>query len=278
MKFSVLIPTHNRADVLPFAIHSLLAQTETDWELFVVGDGCTDDTAEVVAQFTDPRLRWFDRPKGANFGYDNRNFAFRQMQGEFVATLPHDDIWFPDHLALLSQCLEERGAEWTCSRTIWAEPGGVLLPGDFDIAVDDFLRQQFLERKLNGIPSGCVMHRRDCFARHGYWNETLPSCGDWDMWARIIEGTRGFACVSIPTSLHFRACWRKQSNVISPLAAHPEILKQLPALQLPPGPTEQESAWLCLSRDPNWLPSVRQAVEDADRLLAERNVKGFFPQ
>lgn len=267
MKFSILTPTHNRADVLPFAIRSALAQTETDWEVFIVGDGCTDDTAAVVGQFRDPRLHWLDRPKGAGFGYDNRNFAFRQMRGEFIAILPHDDIWFPDHLAVLARCLEERGAEWACSRTIWVEPGGMLLPGDFDLAADDFLRQQFLDRKLNGIPSVAVMHRRDCFAHYGYWNETLSACGDWDMWARIIEGNRGFACVSIPTCLHFRAHWREQSNVTSPLAARPEIVKQLPALQLPPGRTEQESAWQCLLRDPNWLDSVRHAVHESDRLL-----------
>lgn len=278
MKFSIITPTHNRADVLPFALESALAQTERAWELFIIGDGCTDQTAAVVAQFRDPRLHWIDRPKGAGVGYDNRNFAFRQMQGDLVAILPHDDIWFPDHLALLARCLEERRAEWVYSRAIWVEPGGTLLPGDFDIAADDFLRQQFLERKLNGIPSCCVMHRRDCFVRYGYWNETLPNCGDWDMWARIVEGNGGLACVSTPTSLHFRANWRQQSNVVSSLANYPEILKQFPVLQLPRGRSEQESAWLCASRDPNWLPSVRQAVEDADRLLAERNVKGFFPQ
>lgn len=267
MKFSILTPTHNRADVLPFAVQSTLAQTETDWELFVVGDGCTDETAAVVAQFRDPRVRWFDLPKGAGFGYDNRNFAFRQMRGEFVAILPHDDIWFPDHLALLAGCLEERNAEWACSRTIWVERGGALLPGDFDIAGDDFLRQEFIKRKLNGIPSGCVMHRRDCFARYGYWDETLSTCGDWDMWARIIAGNRGLACLSTPTCLHFRARWREHSNIISRLAANPEILNQLPALQLPPGGSEQESAWQCLSRDPDWPHSVRGAVKETDRLL-----------
>lgn len=268
MKFSILTPAHNRADVLPFAIRSVLAQTETDWELLIVGDGCTDNTAVVVAQFRDPRLRWFDRPKGAGFGYDNRNFAFRKMRGEFVAILPHDDIWFPDHLSLLARSLEERGAEWTYSRTIWVEPGGELLPGDFDLAADNYVRQQFVDRKLNGIPSGSVMHRRDCFARYGYWNETLPACGDWDMWVRIIEGNRGLAFVSTPTCLHFRARWREQSNVISSLAAHPEIVNQLPVLQLPPGRTEQESAWQCLSRNPDWPHLVRCAVQEADRLLS----------
>src|SRR5438094_3337882 len=115
MKFSILTPTHNRADVLAFAIRSVMAQTETDWELFIVGDGCTDNTAAVVAEFNDPRIRWLDLPKGPGFGYRNRNLAFRQMRGHYVALLGHDDIWLPDHLTLLSHGLEQSGAEWAYS-------------------------------------------------------------------------------------------------------------------------------------------------------------------
>ena len=270
MKFSILTPTHNRADVLAFAIRSVMAQTETDWELFIVGDGCTDNTAAVVAEFNDPRIRWLDLPKGPGFGYRNRNLAFRQMRGHYVALLGHDDIWLPDHLALLSRRLEQSGAEWAYSRPIWGEPGGTLLPGDFDLATDAAKRKKFMEGKLNGIPASCVMHRRDCFARYGYWNETLPEWGDFDMWVRIVAGTGCLGYLPSPTCLHFRANWRKISNVTSRLTGCPELLSDLPALRLPASRNDQDSAWSCFTKDPEWITSLRLAVDRADELLDEK--------
>jgi glycosyltransferase involved in cell wall biosynthesis len=91
-RFTGLMPTHYRPDVIGFAIQSVLNQSETDFELFIVGDGARPETAAAVGRFTDPRIRWFDLPKTPGFGYVNRNIALRESRGELIAFAADDDL------------------------------------------------------------------------------------------------------------------------------------------------------------------------------------------
>jgi glycosyltransferase involved in cell wall biosynthesis len=110
-RVSIITATYNRSDVLSCAIASVLAQTFQDWEQIIIGDACTDDTAEVVASFADPRIRFVNRE--TNFGEQSapNNDGFALASGELIAYLNHDDLWFPDHLESLIAYLEETGAD-----------------------------------------------------------------------------------------------------------------------------------------------------------------------
>lgn len=278
-RFSILLPTHNRADVLPFAIRSVLWQTIQDFELLVVGDGCTDGTAKVVGGFRDPRVRWFDLPKAPHFGYANRNVALRGARGQYIAFMAHDDLWLPDHLELLAGCLEEPGADLAYSRPLWVAPDGTIAPSTYNLHRPETL-EGFLARGGHSIPTGCVVHRRACFARCGYWDETLTCAGDQDMWARIIEagGRRNFVYLPMPTCLHFRAIWKTEANA-GPVEL--QVWKGLHALDgfmpaalriaVPPGMTEQEAAWRAMAPDAaKWTRELRSAVWEAlDRRLSQ---------
>src|SRR5262249_62419526 len=63
-QFSVVIPTYNRADILPIAVDSVLAQTCSDFELVIADDGSTDDTRALVAGCGDPRVRYVWQERG----------------------------------------------------------------------------------------------------------------------------------------------------------------------------------------------------------------------
>ncbi len=108
---SVIIATYNRSQPLRHAIRSVCNSSFTDWEIIVVGDACTDDTAECVSSFNDPRICFVNLPSrcGDMSGPHNKGLAL--ARGRFVAFLNHDDLYLADHLAKCVAELESSGAD-----------------------------------------------------------------------------------------------------------------------------------------------------------------------
>lgn len=101
---SVIIPAYNYAAYLGEAIDSVLTQTYTNLEIIVVDDGSTDNTREIVAAFSDPRLRYIYRENGGLPAA--RNTGIRSAQGELYAYLDADDTFHPEKLALQAAFLQ----------------------------------------------------------------------------------------------------------------------------------------------------------------------------
>lgn len=93
---SVIIPTYNRSEYLQEAISSVLNQTYRDFEIIIVDDGSSDNTAKVVRKIHDPRLRYLFQ---ANAGRSHaRNRGMDIAQGKYIAFLDDDDLFLPDKL------------------------------------------------------------------------------------------------------------------------------------------------------------------------------------
>ena len=94
-RVTVVMATYNWAPVLPYSIASVLDQDFADFELLVVGDACTDESAEVVAAIDDPRVQWHDLATNHGHQWAPNNEGMRRARGDMVAYLGHDDIWLP---------------------------------------------------------------------------------------------------------------------------------------------------------------------------------------
>ena len=102
--FSVIIPTYNRCALLPRAIDSVLNQTHPDWELVVVDDGSTDATREAVAAYQHPKIRYVYQTNQQLSAA--RNTGMREASGRYFCFLDDDDVFQPNHLAVLARAMK----------------------------------------------------------------------------------------------------------------------------------------------------------------------------
>ena len=97
--FSIVIPAYNRAGFIAMTLYSVLKQEFADFEILVIDDGSKDNTAEVVREFTDPRLRYL--PKANAERGAARNYGLSHATGQYVLFLDSDDLFHPNHLSVL---------------------------------------------------------------------------------------------------------------------------------------------------------------------------------
>ena len=190
-KISVCLPTYNRAGYLREAIASILAQTAADFELIVADNCSTDSTAETVAAFTDPRIRYVRNDE--NIGhYRNMDRALALARGAYVCVVHDDDVYAPEFLARESEMLDAHAnvgmvhcavfvvtPDRTRLRVHRVSSGSRTAPG-----VREFVRY------LGGHDVCCstVMCRREVWARAGAFEHRLM-CADWLMWLTIALHT-----------------------------------------------------------------------------------------
>jgi glycosyltransferase involved in cell wall biosynthesis len=187
---TIIIATYNWSTVLPYSIASALEQTFSDFELLVIGDGCTDDSEQVVAAIEDPRVRWINLP--VRFGHQSgpNNEGIRQAQGKYIAYLGHDDLWLPHHLAVLVAALDA-GADVAHSMLSIVEPDGSVAPGS--------------------LPPTSVAHRRSMMDVIGEWGDyrKLIVVPEQDLWARATSAGMRFTFVRRLTAIKLGASTRR---------------------------------------------------------------------
>ncbi|MEJ8568101.1 glycosyltransferase family 2 protein [Elongatibacter sediminis] len=181
---SVVIPTYNRSAVLAYAIRSVLAQTMEEFELLVVGDGCDDDSEDLVSGCADSRVHWLNLPVNTGHQSGPNNAALRRAASPFVAYLGHDDLWLPGHLEAIMPALE-KGAAFVHSSVAICSPGRSLR------RLDKPPWWRIRGRRKPWIPPTCFAHPVAPAIRLGGWPGP-DACGRVDPEAQLAWAlTRG---------------------------------------------------------------------------------------
>ena len=252
--FSVVIPTCNRAQLLPRAVQSVLNQTFQDYELIIIDDASTDDTQNVVETFQNERIVYIRR--GQNGGNAAaRNAGVTNAKGAFVSFLDDDDEYLPRFLEETHQAFEkaseQTGFTW-CGATLVkdtpegeTELGNELWQPQFRDREQAYL--SFLHFRRIGTDRGLTV-RKSCFDSVGLFDETLRKAVDTDFLIRLV---RHYDFVAIPHTLiklHDHSGPRVRHSAQGGATAYERIIqKNLMALQAHP------SIWAKLLYKTGWL-------------------------
>jgi glycosyltransferase involved in cell wall biosynthesis len=196
---SILIPCYNAERWIAQAIESALAQTWSEKEIFVVDDGSTDGSLDVIREY-DGRIRWETGPnRGGNVA---RNRLLELARGEWVQYLDADDYLLPDKVARQMEFLATQAHVDVLFGPVtlehWSERGAQLelrpIPEPHDVWL------LLASRRMP--PTGAPLWRKQAILDVGGWKPDQPCCQEYELYLRLLIGGRRFEYYQTSGAVH----------------------------------------------------------------------------
>jgi glycosyltransferase involved in cell wall biosynthesis len=193
-RFSVVMPLFNKASHVRAAIESVRAQSLAAHEIIVVDNRSTDGSRAIVAGIDDQRIRLLELLKPGPGGYAGRNLGVRAAEGNWIAFLDADDLWAPDHLALLAEAIAADPQVHAAATRFdhvfenHRKPQRIAPALEQPVTLDlaGFLRAWLAVRECP-MWTGAIAIRRDRLIDAGLFPEDRAvRGGDKDLWLRVL--------------------------------------------------------------------------------------------
>lgn len=184
--FSIVIPLFNKEKSIAKTLQSVVSQLYTCFEVLVVDDGSTDDSANQVLKINDSRIRLIQKKNGGVSSARNR--GIQEARYDYIAFLDGDDLWdekflmeqvylireFPDaKMWGVNYAFIKNGVTQKCNQGLESNYRG-------------YVENYFCTKHNDLFCSSSVVVKRDVFADVEYFDERISSSEDLDMWYRII--------------------------------------------------------------------------------------------
>ena len=209
---SIIVPCHNAAPWISYALVSVFQQTWSNIEVIVVDDGSTDETPHIVNSHAYPRLAYVRRKKsGASAA---RNHGLSLSKGEYIQFLDADDMLDEDKIRQQVLVAEENpGKLISCSWRPFRDKLGDLPYRPAKI-FRDLSQREFFDHVLSDqgdLPHVCFLVPRSIMVSAGPWDESLSVNDDGEYTARLVHNSRGIVHVGDKPLFHYR----KQAHSLS---------------------------------------------------------------
>ncbi|MEY2832206.1 MAG: hypothetical protein RLZZ574_1464, partial [Cyanobacteriota bacterium] len=218
LKVSIIIPTYNSENTIGETIASVQQQSFTNWELIIIDDGSQDNTAGVVKNIAESRIKLFVYENGGVAVARNRGIA--QATGEFITFLDADDLWTHDKLALQIEALNQNPkAKVAYSWTSFVDENGKFIFSGKRLYYQGNIYEDLL--LTNFLLSGSnILVRKDALQVVTGFKPNLPYAADWDFYLRLAKN---FDFVVVP---QYQILYRQSVNSMSSTVKIEEIKQE----------------------------------------------------
>ena len=182
MLISIVVPTYNRALLLPATLAGLQAQKNRDFEIIIVDDGSTDNTEEVLQPYLNSYTRYVRKDNAERAAA--RNYGAKLATGRYINFFDSDDLALPNHTAEAALLIDSlNDPEWLHLAFEWVSPHGTVFR-----KVNQYRGQTLNEQLAAGnLRSGNgVFVRRDIILQHPFNEDrALSASEDYELWLRL---------------------------------------------------------------------------------------------
>lgn len=215
---TIVLPTYGRPGTLACAVRSVLLQTMPDWRLLVIGDGCGEETAAVMAPFlADPRIRYVNLPWRCGEQAQPNSAGMACASTSRIALLNHDDLWLPSHLDTACRQMNHTGADFFFGRSAWIWDAPESMDAPLAIETVSPLPQSFEQIFCSGIhriePASAWVVSRKLADKVGPWHSSSSlfrvPIQDWVLRA-CRAGAQVTPCAEV-TCFKFENQWSAQA-------------------------------------------------------------------
>lgn len=181
--FSIIIPTYNRAHLVGKTIESVLQQQYTNFEILIIDDGSRDNTEDVIKQFNDPCIQYYQK-ENAERGAA-RNYGRARAKGLYVNFFDSDDLMYPNHLRVAKKLIEDKNSPDFFHLGYDFKTDDGVVTKKVDQLLDDIQPKALFD---NFLSCNGMFVRKDIAEKFPFEEDRiLSSAEDWELWVRLMS-------------------------------------------------------------------------------------------
>lgn len=179
-KVSIVLPTYNGQEYLEQSVDSIINQSFKDWELIIVDDCSTDETASIADRYEkiDSRIHVIHNKKNEKLP-GSLNIGFSSSRGQYLTWTSDDNLYLPNAIRVMAEYLDMHDGYMVCARMYVIDCKGRIIR-----ETETYSNEKMY---VNNCLGACFMYRREVYEEIGDYDEKTFCVEDYDYWLRVLN-------------------------------------------------------------------------------------------